>query len=257
MALFVREPGPPLAQFVNVIWLSQGHVPGPHRRERVLPAGDCALIVDLADPRGYAGVSGPHSRGFEIDVAAQFALGGVAFKPGGAYPFFDVPLHTLADDFVALGDVWGCLATELRERVLEAPTPDLKFAAFEDVLKRRLARAPDRHPGVVYAIAAFERAPGASVIEVAGRTGMSHRRFLDLFDSEVGLTPKVFCRILRFQRVLRRVDTGRDVDWTDVALSCGYYDQAHFIHDFQVFAGMTPTMYEQRRVSMRHVAVLD
>ena len=257
MALFVREPGPPLAQFVNAIWLSQGHVPGPHRHERVLPAGDCALIVDLADPRGYAGVSGPHSCGFEIEVAAQFALGGVAFKPGGAFPFFDVPLHTLANDFVALGDVWGGFASELRERVLEARTPDEKFAAFEDMLQRRLASAPDRHPGVAYGIAAFERTPGIPVAEVAGRSGMSHRRFIDRFTREVGLTPKVFCRILRFQRVLHRVDSGRDVDWTDVALSCGYYDQAHFIHDFQAFAGMTPTMYEQRRVSLRHVAVLD
>jgi AraC-like DNA-binding protein len=59
----------------------------------------------------------------------------------------------------------------------------------------------------------------------------------------VGLAPKVFCRVRRFQRVLRMLHKTTQVDWADVALECGYYDQAHFIHDFQSFCGLTPSAY--------------
>ncbi|MGH7718113.1 MAG: helix-turn-helix domain-containing protein [Gemmatimonadaceae bacterium] len=75
------------------------------------------------------------------------------------------------------------------------------------------------------------------------RVGLSHRRFLDVFTAHVGVTPKVFCRIRRFQRVLQRVHEGGEVEWARVALSCDYYDQAHFIREFQAFSGVNPSTY--------------
>src|SRR3984893_9100332 len=83
------------------------------------------------------------------------------------------------------------------------------------------------------------------IAAVADRIGLSARRFIDVFRKEVGLTPKLFCRVRRFQKVLRLVQRGRPVAWADVALDCGYYDQAHFIHDFRAFSGLTPTAYLQ------------
>ena len=73
--------------------------------------------------------------------------------------------------------------------------------------------------------------------------GLSPRRFIQLFRQQVGLTPKSFCRVRRFQQALTTVHGTKQVDWTQVALDCGYYDQAHFIHDFQSFSGMTPSAY--------------
>ena len=66
--------------------------------------------------------------------------------------------------------------------------------------------------------------------------GISARRFEQLFAEQVGLTPKLFCRIQRFQRVLHLINEQADIDWSDIALSCGYFDQSHFIHDFQSFS---------------------
>ena len=76
--------------------------------------------------------------------------------------------------------------------------------------------------------------------------GISKRRFEQVFNEQVGLTPKLFCRIRRFQRVLQLINEQNDIDWTDVALSCGYFDQSHFIHDFQSFSGINPTEYVTR-----------
>jgi AraC-like DNA-binding protein len=109
---------------------------------------------------------------------------------------------------------------------------------------------------VRYALNEFGRTSHArSVAEVTECVGLSARRFIELFRNQVGLAPKVFCRIRRFQKVLRTVEKQGDVDWTAVALSCGYFDQAHFIHDFRAFSGINPSTYLRQRTSRNHVSV--
>jgi AraC-like DNA-binding protein len=96
---------------------------------------------------------------------------------------------------------------------------------------------------VSFALREFQREQAPSVSTVSGQIGLSSRRFIQVFSQEVGLSPKLFCRVQRFQRVLRRVHRGVDIDWVAVALGCGYFDQAHFIHDFKEFSGVNPTAY--------------
>jgi AraC-like DNA-binding protein len=87
---------------------------------------------------------------------------------------------------------------------------------------------------------------------------LSPKRFIHLFGEATGLTPKMFCRVLRFQEVLCLIEKGQPICWTDLALSCGYFDQAHFIHDFQTFAGMTPGTYlTQHSEHRNHVPIPD
>ncbi len=81
---------------------------------------------------------------------------------------------------------------------------------------------------------------------------MSQRRFLDRFRGEVGIAPKLFARVQRFQAVIRKVHTLRDVDWAAIAVECGYFDQAHFIHDFRAFSGFTPAQYFQLKSEHRN-----
>jgi AraC-like DNA-binding protein len=85
------------------------------------------------------------------------------------------------------------------------------------------------------------------VKEVSERIGLSQRRFIQLFREEVGLTPKLFCRVRRFQEVIRLLGSGRRPGWAEVALRCGYSDQAHLVHDFREFSGTTPTSYLANR----------
>jgi methylphosphotriester-DNA--protein-cysteine methyltransferase len=75
------------------------------------------------------------------------------------------------------------------------------------------------------------------------RIGFSQRRFIELFRDQIGLTPKAFCRVRRFQRILQAVHRRSEVDWAQVALDGGYYDQSHLIHDFRGFSGLTPATY--------------
>ena len=86
---------------------------------------------------------------------------------------------------------------------------------------------------------------GVSIGDVARRSGLSHRRFLTIFKSEVGLRPKEFCRILRFQHVHAVAQRTGRINWTKLALTCGFYDQPHLTNEFRMLSGVTPTQYER------------
>lgn len=265
----VHTPGPPLAWYIERCWYYRGPVLR-HARERVLPDGAMALIVSLRDEglrvydrqRGErserldpCAVAGVRSRYAVIDTAGQAPSVGVQFRPGGAGPLLGVPPGELRDAHLPLAALWGAAAGELRERLLLAATPEEAFQVLERTLLVRLARAPAGHP----AIAAFLRAPHAGSIRAAAeRSGLSHSRFLRLFSAEVGLPPKLFCRIRRFQRSLHALDRPGGDRWADLAVRLGYFDQAHLIHDFRSFAGVSPRAYLARRAAHRnHVALAD
>jgi AraC-like DNA-binding protein len=267
-----RIPRPPLAAFINSIWLYQGD-PRPHALERILPTGAAQLIVNLKEDQtrlyDQSGnrcettsgmvLAGVQSRYCVIDTAEQEYVLGVAFKPGGTVPFVTIPTHQIRDAEIPLDVLWGCRrATELREQLLEARDPGAKLDAMEDALAE-MWRPPGLHPSVAFALGAFDRQPRAtSVTAVTAAIGLSAKRFIERFKTEVGLTPKRYCRILRFQRAVGRAHRGQRVDWTDVALDCGYFDQAHFIHDFRSFAGLTPTGYQAARTEFQnHVKFLQ
>ena len=115
------------------------------------------------------------------------------------------------------------------------------------------------HPAVVFALRAFDPAPLTTSIEqVTAAIGLSAKRFIERFKAEVGVSPKRYCRIRRFQQAVTRAHRGDLVDWAQVALECGYYDQAHFIHEFRSFAGLTPTGYRGARTAFQnHVKFLQ
>ena len=242
------DPKPPLSDYIQKLWYFSG-ILGTSPRERVLPDGSMNVVLDL---RGSGSVaSGAHSEYFVIDTALDMQVMGIWFKPGGAFPFFTMPASELRDTHTDLADVWGASANEMRERILAAPTMATKFDAVERVLLDRLAHQREHHPAVHFALNKFGDV-STRIAAVTDAIGLSSRYFAQLFSEEVGLTPKVFCRVRRFQRVLHLINNcDHEIDWIDVALSCGYYDQSHFIHDFQSFSGINPTEYVTR--GSRHI----
>lgn len=245
MILEQHVPASPLSEHVHRFWYFDG-ILGTTARERLLPDGTSNVIVDLGANDSL--ISGAHSKYFVIEASVAMHVMGIWFKPGGAYRFLPLPASEIRDRHVALDDVWGSLASELRERMLAAPTVAEKFAVTERLLLERLQRGREHHPAVCFALSQFGRV--ARVTPVIDAIGISKRRFEQVFADEVGLTPKLFCRVQRFQRVLHLVNQANneanDVDWADVALSCGYFDQSHFIHDFKSFSGINPTDYVTR-----------
>jgi AraC-like DNA-binding protein len=135
---------------------------------------------------------------------------------------------------------------------MEAQAPQAKFSVLEQMLLQRMAAAGAKgagNRGVAWAMDQFIRQPHQqSIAAVSHSLGVSHKQFIEQFRREVGLTPKLFCRIRRFQEVLSRIHAQKSVNWADVACSCGYFDQAHFVKDFLAFAGVNPAAYMDRRI---------
>jgi AraC-like DNA-binding protein len=254
-------PASPLADFIEDFWLYDDYRPA-HLRERILPSGTTELVINLRDNEfriydrvrpglceRFSGaiVSGTYERFFVIDTAEETSVLGVHFKPGGAFPFFGLPVSELIDTHVDLEALWDGSARELRDRLRRATTPIDKFRVLEAALVARLSGSFMHHGAVRFALDAFNGSSPTTVRDVTERVGLSQRRFIEVFKAQVGLTPKLFYRVQRFQRVLAAVRRGTAPDWSRLALDCGFFDQSHLIRDFVAFSGFSPGEFAQHQ----------
>ncbi|WXA91049.1 helix-turn-helix domain-containing protein [Pendulispora brunnea] len=237
-------------------------------REYMLPTGAMHLVFcldaplhlydDPQDPTGHilghSVIGGARSTFYVKDVSRPTRSVGAQFRPGAAELLLGVPADALMERHTRLEDLWGRGAGEYRERLLEARSPEAAVDLMESLLTARLAQRRMLHPCVAGALELF--GDTADVRAVVDASGYSHRRFIALFREAVGLTPKVFCRIQRFQRALAWVASEHNASWADLALRAGYADQAHFNRDFREFAGVSPGIYrELAPVSRQHVPI--
>lgn len=265
-----RSPDSQLTEFVDALWyLSDAPT---HARERILPSGTIELVINLHedefriyDPdhtdryRRFSGaiVSGAYRRFFVIDTLEHASIIGVHFKPAGAAPFLGIPPGELRDAHVDLDMLWGPHTAELREQLRTANDAAERFAILENALIARLSSAHRPHDAVRFAVERLE-SPEVTVGEIATGVQWSHRRLLRSFTAEVGVNPKLFGRLRRFQRARALAERGPSPDWARLAVDCGYFDQSHLIRDFVAFSGFTPTdllRHRGVRVKEDHVAL--
>lgn len=264
------RPGPPLSDFVAYMWALRDLA--VHSQERIVPSGTLELVVNLNedglriyDPRSgawwrYSGavVSGAYRRYFVIDTRDHASIVGVHFKAGGALPFLNTPPGELADRHVDLEMLWGQAALVLRERLCTAATTSDRFAMLEDALRSHLPTVRPDHPAVAIALGQLAQ-PGATVGEVAANVELSRRRFIEVFTAQVGITPKRLSRVLRFQRASVLARRSPAPDWARLAVTCGYFDQSHLIHDVHEFTGISPAHLgpASEQVKELHLALPD
>lgn len=266
-----RPPHPLLAPYVKTAWISlpaagEAHAPA---REHVLPTGLMHLVFRLSGPAvriydgaadsegrqlGHALVGGPRAGFYAKEAAAPAHSIGVQLLPGAAQALLGLPADELAGRHIGLEDLWGCGAGLMREQLLAAATPQAMLRRFEALLLQRLRAAPAQaaHPVVAQALRQFSA--GMGVEEAVARSGYSHRQFIRLFSQAVGLGPKLYCRVRRFQKTLPLMQG--PLSLAAVAMEAGYSDQPHFNRDFREFAGLTPERYRLARpLSANHVPV--
>ncbi len=207
-------------------------------------AGPPLWIFTGDDPHGQrfepAIIGGARSAPYVKDVTEPAESVGAELTPGAAEVLLGVPAGELSERHTALSAVLGPAAIIATQRLVEARSAAARLDLLEAFLHARLPRQPSLHPTVAAALTWF--AQSADVGEAVRRSGFSHRHFVALFRASVGLTPKLYCRVRRFQRVIDGAGAGR-VDWADLALAAGYADQPHLHRDFRAFVGLSPERY--------------
>ena len=209
-----------------------------------MPDGSAGVIVSLDGGRrsGPCGImTGPRSASFVIGGAnVASTLIGAQFTHEGAAAFFDGPVSDLRNTHAPLSELAGRSSALLVERLSAASTPDARLGLLDAWLCHRMRQrtGPDR--AIVWAVHQLRR-PRTRVADVAAHIGRSSRWFIDRFASDIGLTPKVFSRVQRFQSALRYAHGRASVNLADLAVSAGYFDQAHLAHEFKMLSGLSPS----------------
>lgn len=255
------KPKPPLSKFVDNLWLYKGNAP-EQKIGRILPTGTLELAINLCQnellfydaerPENcsrFSGaiVSGAHGRGLVPEATEETCIIGVHFKPGGAFPFLGLPAGDLADTHGDLETLWGSSADRLRERLCEAGTSAERFLLLQEALLNRLCDGVEQHYAVSTALEMFWKNQAVLTVRDAARyLGLSQRRFIQVFKTEVGMTPKLFSRIQRFQQTRTFIQQNPSPNWAALAVDLGYFDQSHLIREFLEFSGLSPSDYLSR-----------
>lgn len=258
MIYSVHHPRPPLSHFIDFMWFYQGYDPD-HTKERLLPDGTIELVINLRpEPKRLfhrdnfddvqiftrSWISGKQTRYIVIEAATESSMMGVHFKQCGAFPFLGFGVSELTDRVIELDLLWGAGVNSLREQLFDTPDIGHKFGILERFLGLRFKGHPRSFRSVERALDLMLRSPhGMAIRDLAGLIGITPKHLITQFDRFVGLKPKLCERIGKFQGVLESIQNRRKVDWANLAVSCGYHDQSHFIKEFKAFSGMNPSRY--------------
>jgi AraC-like DNA-binding protein len=231
-------------------------LPGP-TKVRILPNACVDIVVYRSDPsrgEGVAAIVAPPRRSYVVgSTLRDFVVRsvgwrhviGASLRPEGVQPLLGLPAAVIGDRVALLEDVIGPAAPVIEDRVLSAAPERALDTLGEILVERRRASAP---PNAITerAVRSVRRARGRLRIDaLSADLNLSPRRLERHFLTHVGLSPKLFSRLVRFDRAVRHLASRGTATWADFASAHGYADQAHFINEFREFAGVPPEEFER------------
>jgi hypothetical protein len=265
MVFQAHTPFFPLDRYIESIFYYEGLSPA-HRMDRFLPDGNTELIIDLSENTQYiydnqtlkeiqacrrAWASGVRTRPITIPSGRGSKMLIVAFKKGMAYPFYPLPMSEITDIVLGAELIFGRDILDLRERLLAVQSIGRMFLLVETFLLQQAGHslpADIESNCVEYAISSITSKPTrAGFQQLNDQIGYSQKHFINLFKKQVGITPGQYMKIIRFQKTVLEIEKAVPIHWSEIALQNGYYDQAHFIHEFGRYSGFTPGEYMIRK----------
>lgn len=251
-------PKADLSPYVEFFWYSKEENPSTDK-ERVLPNGASQLIINLENDNfrhfnnsdqqqkqeyNYAVLTGIHTRHIFIDPSTRLSTVGVVLRPGAVSSLFGTPASEFKNQVIGLEAVLKADISALRQQLIAAPTAEDKFRLLELFLSQYINSDFQVNPAVTFAVSEIDSHQGTiQISDILDKTGYSHRWITRVFKEISGVTPKQYARISRFQHSLKVIRENSSPNWANLALSCGYFDQSHFIHDFKDLSGISPSEY--------------
>ncbi len=257
MIFETHELSPPLDGLVESIFHIKELEPD-HSIERLVPTGHSFIIFELDGIERHtfdnetlkpnasyrkAWVSGVHRDYISISTHQHSEEFVIQFKAFGAHPFLHLPMYQLADKVVSGDEILNGELFDLREDLLTASSSSDKFAVAETWLNSRYDEKLAAPQSIVDVIELLQAEPASKLKEVISSYSGTHKHLISQFKKFIGIPPKHFQRILRFNDVFIQMQTDQFLSWSDIANLCGYSDQSHFIREFKCFSGFNPESY--------------
>jgi AraC-like DNA-binding protein len=232
---FELAPPPHLAEAVECFWTMESSASFCHR---VLPDGCADIIFSRDSGKAELTAVGTMTQFADFQIPPEQLTVGMRFRPGMWAEHFGVPSSEITDRLLPLEDLWGASGRVLLRQMADAASLEQRAALLGGALRPSPRRTP-----LQSALAWMEANPACvSLDEVAFHAGLSVRQFRRNCVQQAGVSPKLLARVLRFRKALAQVQSQAG-EHAGLAADCGYFDQSHFIAEFQRFAGQTPTAY--------------
>lgn len=251
-------PIPPLDKYIQSIVYYKGYQP-EHDKDKFLPDCTLNLVIDFQNAPKYiydnytlnekqqcnkAWFSGMHTEYITISSGYNSEMMVITFKPGCGFPFLKMPIFNFSNKVIDAEKVFGNEFDDFRNQLISNNSIESIIECAENWLMSKLQE--DTFEGEIIQSLVEQIKTTSSTVNlksIAKQSGYSQKQFIHLFKKYVGITPKQFHRIVRFNEILTAIHHKDDIDWLAIATDCGYYDQAHFIKDFQSFSGLNPKHY--------------
>lgn len=220
---------------------------------RVLP-DTCAELFISCDANPIADVRGKTEAGdirsfasfrmrtfMDVEMKLNSRCMAICFYPGAAYRFFPVAMQEVSDTATEVRHLWNHMAHEMEDKVANAVGDKEKLAIIQAYLLAELAKHYKPGGQIGYSLELIERMKGQlSVKQMAEASHLSERQLNRRFIGCLGISPKEYASMNRFLHSLTQLKKYPENNLTDIAYESGYYDQSHFIHEYRMFAGLSP-----------------
>lgn len=248
----VIYPSIALAPYVQRYWIlatdSLSNV-----NQRVIPNGCTELMFNLGDRINFllnntlqplAYIKGQNTNYYDLVPIGKIHLISVAFTPFGAKAFFPIPINEFSNKCIDVNDIGDLLLTDLSKRVSDDIDDNIRIRLIEQFLSERFNPLKNYNfERLSTIIEVINKSQEVNIKTLAGISCLSYRQFIRIFTDHIGMTPKEYLRVIRFQKVLYTLQNRPQISSVDLAFECGYYDQSHLINEFKKFSGYTLTEY--------------
>lgn len=267
MKFKAHKPQSLVGNFVELIWYAEADQMFSGS-ENILPDGSVQIIINLG-PAQYlvdekskqafqeGWITGQRTRPIEVEVTSSYKAVGIRFNSTGIFSFLGFPAAELTDKVVELNDIWNNEFSFLRDRLLDTTNTREKFLIIENFLIYKLQNKEQPHAAVAYLTELLQQSRSElSIREAIKKINISHKHLIRLFKKHVGISPKLYQRIFRFQYALEAINKS-DVEFSEILGKSDYFDQPHFNHEFKQFSGFTPREYLAMKKADNHTLILE
>lgn len=253
------RPDPALARCIHRYWFLSGSgsgEAGPPQFQPIVPDGRMELIFNLGDRfqrhhrdgsverQAHCLLAGQITRCVVVEPGRAIDLVGVRFRAAGLAALLPIPVAELRDEILDSSLVAAHFTEDVGDWLHAAADVATRTGVLNRHFLRLRPKASEPDAAVAAAANRMRATRGrARVASLAAELGISRRTLERRFQTEVGIAPKVFARIARFQHAFRLMQDSEPGTWGRIAYRCGYSDQAHFTREFRAFAGASPSRF--------------